>query len=186
MANSYLVIQVKFDTATIEKVKGYIPTSSNEHTPVARGMGRLFEAISAGVVDADVIYALGKSTGETAATGSIVCTQANAAGNYVRFTSHGVAVTLTEGTDFARGASDTTCGAALATAINAHATLSRIMSASASTGTVTVTGRMKGILPHAITIATDDGTAFALTQFASGVMSTDGTFLMSTKYGNSL
>lgn len=186
MANSYAEILVKFDVRTIEWLKERVRSTSNEHREVCLGLARIFESAAAGVTDIDLMYGLNGATGATAATGTIVCTRANAAGNYVRFTSHGQTVTLTEGADFARGASDTTCGDNLATAINANTTLKRIMSAAAVTGTVTLTSRLPGPNIHSVAMSTDDATAFALTAFASGTIGTSGTFLTSTKYGNSI
>jgi hypothetical protein len=113
----------------------------------------------------------------TKSAGEIVCTQANAAGNYVRFTYGTKTITLTEGTDFARGASDTTCGDALEDAINNHAVLGKLMTAANTTGTVALTAKVPTALIQDLAISTDDGTAFALTQFASATEGTAQFFL---------
>jgi phage tail sheath gpL-like len=114
-----------------------------------------------------------ENNGGTAAVWTIACTRANAAGNIV--TVAGVA--FTEGVDFVRGASDTTCGDNLAAAINANATAKKELynlfaSVAAVTGTITLTARIKGTSGRMITITTDDATAFAITNTVTGANGT--------------
>lgn len=78
-----------------------------------------------------------------------------------------------EGTDFVRGEDDTATGANLAAAINTNITnggnLKGLFASVASvTGTITLTALMKSIGGRQITIATDDATAFAITNTVSG------------------
>lgn len=168
---AYVVMVVKVSSLSSTDVqKKYFPITGSSPAAARRateGMGQLLTAMSSGVVKGVVTASVMDATG-TLSTGSIACTQANAAGNYVRFTWGAQTITLTEGTDFARGASNTTCGDNLATAINAHATLKNIMSAAAVTGTVTLTAKYPTALAHSVTMSTDDATAFGLTAFASG------------------
>lgn len=167
----FAVIKVSSLTAADVKKK-YFPITGQASigaTATCNGLSKLSTALAGGTVKGVLTTTVVDAAG-TLATGSVVCTQANAAGNYVRFSFGGVDITLTEGTDFARGASDTTCGANLATAINAHSILKTIMTAAAVTGTVTLTAKFPTALAHSVTMSTDDGTAFALTAFASGTV----------------
>jgi hypothetical protein len=104
----------------------------------------------------------------TRATGNIACVQANAAGNFVRWTYGTLTVTLTEGTDFLRGASDTTCAANLAAAINAHPILQTLMTAVGSVGNCGLTLKIPTQLLQRGLWTTDDGTAFSFTQATGG------------------
>jgi phage tail sheath gpL-like len=113
----------------------------------------------------------------TQATGQIACTRANAAGDTVTVAG----VTFTEATspssapikgEFARGASDTTCGSNLADAINAHPRLLGLLTAASVAGTLTLTAVDKGTHGNLIVMSTSDATAFTLTQFASGAKGT--------------
>lgn len=62
----------------------------------------------------------------------------------------------------------------LADCINANTTLSKIVSASAASGTVTVTSLVKGVIGNALALSTSDATAFTLTAFASGAGGQNG------------
>lgn len=102
---------------------------------------------------------------------AIACTQANAATDTVTFTFGGASIVFTEGSSdsvlgFARGASNTTLGDALAAKINAHPVLGGLVSAVAVTGTITVTSRLPAQVQPAVTVATNDATAFAITPSA--------------------
>lgn len=183
---AYVVIIAKVSSLSAADVRRkYLPlanTQGGAPKRAAEGVSELLTGLASGVVkgvlSASVLDAAG-----TLSTGSIACTQANAAGNYVRFTWGGLNITLTEGTDFARGASNTTCGDNLAAAINAHSTLKTIMSAAAVTGTITLTAKYPTALAHSVTMTTDDGTAFALTAFASGTVGGAQAFLQAFPTG---
>jgi len=114
------------------------------------------------------IFAVLLDNAGTRATGNVACTQANAAGNFVRWTYGGQTITLTEGVDFARGASDTTCAANLAAAINAHAVLGPLFTALGSSGDCGLTANFPTALPHDFAMSTDDATAFSFTQMTGG------------------
>jgi len=114
-----------------------------------------------------------ENAGGTAAVWTIACTRANAADDTVTIAG----VVLTEGVDFLRGATDTTCGDNLAAAINANATAKKqfynlFASVAAVTGTITLTARIKGTSGRMITIATSDATAFAITNTVTGANGT--------------
>lgn len=137
-------------------------------------VARLLARIDSGAVQGKVGIVAYDDQG-TAADGTIACTQANAAGNYVEFEVGGQTIRLTEGTDFEDGASDTECGDNLAAAINADPVLSTFMTAVNVTGTVTVTIDLgPGQAFHDIDMATDDATAFALTQIGAGTAGDPG------------
>lgn len=59
------------------------------------------------------------------------------------------------------GASDTLDAAALAAAINAHATVSQVVTASAATNVVTLTAKQKGVAGNFINVSTTGGTITA-------------------------
>ena len=120
-------------------------------------------------------------------TGSIVATQANAAGDTLTFTYRGMAVVLTEGAagkgGWSRGATDAEAGANLAAAITRHPVLGGILYATAVGGTVTLTGKVPGVIMHSIVITTNDGTAFALTQLSGGTEGGAALFLQNVWTG---
>lgn len=183
---AYVIMVVKVNSLSSTDVqKKYFPvtgTNPGASRRATEGMSDLLHGLSGGVVKGVVTASVVDATG-TLSTGSIACTQANAAGNYVRFTWGAQNITLTEGTDFARGASNTTCGAALEAAINAHSTLKHLMTAVAVTGTVTCTAKYPSALAHSVTMSTDDATAFALTAFASGTTGAAKFFLQAFPTG---
>lgn len=78
-------------------------------------------------------------------------------------------------TQFNKQTSATVTAENLATCINANTTLNKHVVASAATGTVTVTAKMKGSIGNLIVMSTSDATAFALTQMASGTGGPEGT-----------
>lgn len=99
---------------------------------------------------------------------TITCTRANAGTDTV--TVAGVA--LVEATDFARGATDITCGTALAAAILSNALLVGLFESAdvdAGTGTITLTSAGYG---QAGALTTSDATAFGITHTTEGVAET--------------
>jgi len=109
-----------------------------------------------------------------AGTGTIVCTQANALpGDWVRVNNSKFTVATTPSPvsslgEFAPGANSTECGANLAAAINAHPALKGAWTATAATGTVTVTAVSKGLHANQMNMDTNKPTAFALTSPTNG------------------
>jgi hypothetical protein len=171
MAVSYVVAVFKLtnmDAATAKKK--YIPEAGYGQPGSHRacnGIAKLAETIGGG-----------------SRAGMLV--QANAATDSVTFTYGGTTVVLVEATDFLRGASNTTCGDALAAAINAHRILKTIVSAAAVTGTVTITLKLPTTLGHGIVMSTSDATAFTLTQIASGTVGAAQFFLQGFQTGKTL
>jgi hypothetical protein len=180
----YLVVKVSSLSSTDVQKKYFPITGTGAAGPrrATEGMSELLAGLAGGVVKGVMTASVADAAG-TLSTGSIVCTQANAAANYVRFTWGGLNITLLEGTDWLRGASNTTCGDNLAAAINAHSTLKHLMTAVAVTGTITLTAKYTSALAHSITMSTDDATAFALTAFASGTVGAAKFFLQAFPTG---
>ena len=66
------------------------------------------------------------------------------------------------------GASDTADAASLAAAINAHATVSQIVTASSALGVVTITAKQKGVVGNFIPLSSADATITASGAFLTG------------------
>jgi hypothetical protein len=131
----------------------------------------LMNGIAGGVRRGNVVATI-LDTSFTASTGTIACTQANAAGNTITFTYGAKTVVLTEGASgengIARGASNTTCAANLATCINAHPILGPLITALGSVGNCGLTSNLPTCLLQDIAMTTDDATAFSFTQLTGG------------------
>jgi hypothetical protein len=134
---------------------------------VAVAASNLLAALASGVLKGKLWVEVTSDSG-TYPTGAIACTQANAAGNYVRWTYGALTITLAEGTDFLRGASDTTCATNLAAAINAHPVLGSLYTAAGDAGDCELTGKIPGAALTDIAMSTDDATAFGITALSGG------------------
>ena len=179
MAISWLLALVRLDNrAAADTRREFLSGSAavgSQGSMVGGGGGRraadaissLTERVASGI-SRGKIYATVLDNSATYATGNIACTRANAAGDSVTFTYGGVAIALTEGVDFLRGASDTTCAANLAAAINAHPVLGQIFLAAGSTGNCGLTALIPTAIPQDIAMTTSDGTAFSFTQLNGG------------------
>lgn len=171
MAETYIQVNIQMG--------GRLPAQLDEladvrlqDSPVA-SLISILNQISGGSMKGRILMAAADDTG-TAATTTIDCSRVDAAGDYVRCAVPGGAITLTEGADFLRGASDTETGENLAAAINAHAVLGKIWAATEATGTVTLTcrfGHWSGV-PNDIGWTTDDATAFNITNDATSAPTT--------------
>lgn len=137
----------------------------------ATGIANTLEGAAAGVIGAN-LYATVLDNSATFSTGNIACVQANAAGDTITFTFGGKTVVLTEGatgeSGFARGASNTTCAANLATCINAHSVLGPLITALGSVGNCGLTAKIPTVLLTDIAMTTNDATAFTFTQLTGG------------------
>lgn len=173
MATSWITLHIKCNRTAEAMAEKYLKDEKWDQGTGWVQLSNLMGAIGSGTITANVWGAVHDDTG-TKPTGTIACTQANAEGNYVRFTYGGKNITLTEGSDFQDGASDDDCGENLASAINAHAILSELMDASNSSGTVTVTIKVPGSWGEDIAMSTDDGTAFDLTQVGADEAGAEG------------
>lgn len=173
MAFCYLVLALRIDPRAAVDLKNQVTTSAlgNNGDAYAQRFVKMVQnelKACAGGVRQGNLYGTILDSAAALPTGNIACTQANAAGNFVRFTYGGALITLTEGVDFARGASDTTCAANLAAAINAHAVLGKAFTALGAAGNCGLTGKVPTTLLQNYVLSTDDGTAFALTQLTGG------------------
>jgi hypothetical protein len=130
---------------------------------IERLLGRAVGGAAQGQLWATVLDDAG-----TRGAGNIACTRANAANDTITFTYGARTVVLTEGVDFLRGASDTTCAANLAAAINAHVVLGADFLAAGTVGDCAVTARVPTALLQDFAISTSDATAFTLTQLTGG------------------
>lgn len=93
------------------------------------------------------VYVQGSATSPAFASGTATCASVTTQTITIGKT------TLTAGTDWTVGASNTTCATALAAAINAHATLSTIVYATSSAAVVTITALQAGLLGNYIALA---------------------------------
>lgn len=168
MATSWLIVALRCDNTVAADAKnallqGTVGTSGKYFARRAvngiqkllgRAIGTRGGQLFATVLDNSATYG----------TGNIACTQANAAGDTITFTFGAKTIVLTEGVDFARGASNTTCAANLAAAINAHVVLGGLITALGSVGNCGLTLRVPTALLQDIAMTTSDGTAFSFTQ----------------------
>ena len=173
MATSWLIVALRMDNTVAADTKnrllqGTIGTSGKYFgrravNGIERLLGRAVGGAAQGQLWATVLDDAG-----TRGTGNIACTRANAANDTITFTYGAKAVVLTEGVDFLRGASDTTCAANLAAAINAHVVLGGLFTALGAVGDCGLTARLPTVLLQDFAITTGDATAFTLTQVTGG------------------
>ena len=159
---------------------GTQPSEGRATKRAFNAVANLLAGIASGVYSGNVFGTVLDTSG-TASTGNIACVQANAAGDTITFTYGTLTVVLTEGATgvngFARGASNTTCAANLATCINAHPILGPLMVALGSVGNCGLTSTLPGALIQDIAITTSDATAFTFTQFTGGTEGAAKVFL---------
>lgn len=173
MASGWLVMVVRAENAAAADIKneilqGTVGTGGKYlGRRAVNGVSKLLMRGAGGITPMNMWLSVLDSTAALA-TGNVACTRANAAGDYVRFTFGAQVYTLTEGTDFLRGASDTTCAANLAAAINAHVVLGGLITALGASGDCGLTMKVPTQLAGNVVISTDDATAFGLTQFTGG------------------
>ena len=190
MAVSYVVAVFKLTNMDAAPAKKrYFPEvnigANAGHRAIA-GVEKLAATISGGTRSGMLVAATVIDDAGTKPSGNIACTQANAAADTVTFTYGAQTVVLTEGTTFARGASDTTCALALANAINANAILKTIMVATPSVGNCAIATKLPTTLAHGIVMSTSDGTAFALTQITGGTVGAAQFMLQGFQVGKTL
>lgn len=172
MASCTLVLVLQVQGRAAVDLKNQITTdaigSGNTYTSrFVRMVQKELRACEGGVRDGNLYGTILDSTA-TLPTGNIACVQANASGDTITFTYGGKTYVLTEGVDFARGASNTTCAAALAAAINAHPILGALFTATGSVGNCGLVAKVATALLQDIAMTTSDGTAFSFTQLTGG------------------
>jgi phage tail sheath gpL-like len=112
-----------------------------------------------------------------AASAAVAITHANVTNGDTVTIGNVVITAATSGngtTSWTIGADATADATAMAACINANTTLNKIVSASAASGTVTITSLVKGVIGNALALVTSDATAFGLTAFASGAGGQNG------------
>jgi len=177
VASSWLFLALRMDNTAAVNLKDAIVqgTLGSQGKYLGRravaGVQKLLNRGVGGIQQAQM-WATVLASDAAKATGAIACTRANAAGDTVTFTFGTKTVVLTEGVDFLRGATDTTCAAALAAAINANVILGGVFTAVGSVGNCNLTANVPTALIHDWAMTTSDGTAFAFTQMTGG---TEGT-----------
>lgn len=173
MASITLVIKTKdIDSNTV--------TASGQRHRSLNNVRNLLDGIVSGsnnpTTTVDVAYS---ATNPVAASGSVAITHANVT-NSDTVTIGGVVITAaTSGngtSSWTIGADATADAVAMAACINANTTLNKVVTASAATGTVTITCNQKGLVGNFIVMSTSDATAFALTQLTGGTGGVNGAF----------
>jgi phage tail sheath gpL-like len=131
----------------------------------------LLSGVNIGAVQATVDVQSSTSD-PVAATASIALTYANIDADDTVTICNTVLTAKASGangtTQFNKQTNATTTAANLVTCINANTTLNKLVVATSSSGTVTLTARQKGVCGNGFALTTSDATAFGLTAFASG------------------
>lgn len=161
MATSVVTIVVHLDEGASTVRDRFLSRGSDNKAQAIEGARNLLAAVESGAVPGYLGVRLASADGAQAIA-KIACTRANAATDTV--TIEGVVLTEAGSGEggFLRGADDTATGANLAACINAHSLLKRIVTASADTGTVTLTWKVPGPSGSNAQISTSDATAFAI------------------------
>ena len=152
MADSYLVVLLEVNGRSASSIPELNGVANLERLD---GLVNVLNKLDNGLVKGRVTHYLMDDTG-TKPTGTIVCDQTYTDGNYVTFDLAGQTWTLTEGTDFIDGASDTTCALALSNAINETTGLKDLVTAAAVTTTVTLTYHFPSQVGQDLEMSTDD------------------------------
>ena len=156
-------------------------TPQGDAKEFAIGLAKYFEKHALGAANSPASIQISEDCdAPVAATGTIAITHANLT-DADTVTIGGVVITAKtaasdDTVEFTIGANATADAVALAATINKNLTLSRIMTASAASGTVTLTMKVKGMIGNCIVMSTSDATAFTLTAFASGAGGACNTF----------
>lgn len=165
-----IVITVKTELTQAEAQQRY-QVETGKPRIAALELERLFKNAATGIQPLSVDVQTGDAA-PVAASGTITCASV-AADDTV--TIAGVTLTAKASpaseSEWDQSGTNTADGASLASKINAHSVLSKIVSAAAASGVVTVTVLQKGVIGNYITLVSSDGTRLAVTgsgYFASG------------------
>jgi phage tail sheath gpL-like len=140
----------------------------------AQALSQLFKDLASGNKSGTVLVQTG-SASPVAASGTLTLVSAIATDAItIGTTTFTATSTPTLSTDWEiDGASDTLDAASLAAAINAHATVSQIVTATSAANVVTITAKQKGVVGNFIPLSSADATITAsgafLTSGAGGV-----------------
>jgi len=188
MAASWLFVALKLTDRDSTYVKNKLRTNGQasargEKRRVVDGIKELLTGAVGGTHGANLFVGVTADSGSSGAypVFNVACVQSTSAGSAVTFTWGGHVVTLTEGIDFARGASNTTEAAALAAAINANEILKGLYSAVGNVGNCVITGKIPGSLLADVAIA--GGTGFTVTTTTAGAEFTSALRLQNVLLG---
>lgn len=165
---SSLLILVKSEKTQAELQQRF-QLESGKPKIEARALQELFHRVECGI-DAATVEVQTGSANPVAAAGTLTCasvvaTDAITIGTTTfTFTSTPLLSTDVE----VDGADDTADAAALAAAINAHATVGQIVTATSLLGVVTVTAKQKGVVGNFIPLSSADATITASGAFLTG------------------
>lgn len=159
MASS-LIITVKSDRADIGLVA---KAASVPHVGLIE-LSHFFKKCSMGSENASVDVQYNTDAAPVAASATATCASVSVDDT---ITIAGVVLTAKASpaneAQFSQAGSNTADGASLASVINAHSVLSKIVVASADTGVVTITCLTKGIIGNYLTLVSSNGTRLAVT-----------------------
>jgi phage tail sheath gpL-like len=157
---------------------GTYATASQPHKCLTN-VWSLIKAITAGTRSASSVDVSVSSADPVAASATATCASvANADTITVAGTVLTAKTSPSGSAEWARGVSNTADAAALAACINAHATVSKYVTASSSAAVVTITANVKGVIGNLITLVSSDGATLAVTgsgKLASGAGGVVGT-----------
>ena len=179
-ASVILAVDCTDDTSTA--LSDILKLGSTQPYPGFQAVRNLLRGIHGGTRTGKMTVSVGASA-LVAAIGKVTCVQASiTAGDIVYVGSVGFvatngAVTLGQATYDMR-TSNTAVGASLAAQINAHASLTGIVTATAATGTVTITSVQKGALSTQIRLAK------AVTTNAAHVLNGNAATVLTTVLGD--
>lgn len=154
----------------------YIEEKSRDPRSAARKASLLLDKLAQGQAIGKLFVDSDQTDGGSAATGSVVCTQASGLGSVLTLGDATFTVVASPSTnpgkgELAAGADDTAFGDNLEAAINAHPALKGLCTAENAAGTVTITMVDKGLHGHRLRM-TETGSGFTITQIASGTHGT--------------
>lgn len=146
---------------------------SGDDTQTCKNLAGFFDKVASGNTGAATIRVLNDAV---AASGTVVISGALTADDTVIIGTQTLTAKASAANEnqFTAAVSTNADAASLCAAINAHSTLSKVVVASVSTGTVTVTSLYPGVLGNHIRLAegTDAGNKIAVTAMASGAETT--------------
>lgn len=190
MAASYMFLVCRVENLAAQKMAELIwagpQIGANYGRRSVTECAELLMACAGGVRAGNVWASVVDDSG-TKPAGNIVCTQANAAGDTITFTWGTKTVVLTEAAvpanenQFFRGASDNACATNLRACIVAHSILGRLYTVGGATNNVALTSKFPTQLMEDMALTTNDGTAFAFTQFTGGTEGAAQWFLSELK-----
>lgn len=185
MPNSTLVITLQ-SPRSVADLGRYIK-DTNDPRGQAKTLAVFFERVASGLEAANFDVQT-SAAAPVRASGTVTLTYASVAANDT-VTLGGTALTCVTGTptssQFKKVTDGPTTAANLAATINAHSTLSKLVSAKAASGVVTVTALTVGAVANQFTLATSNGTGFVLSAavLASGA---GGSETAAVNYGRGL